>query len=82
MEKDTCPNFFYTLHKAPKKSESSFSHPFLAVFPLLALKVLISQNGQTPKQFVGKLQISRCNFWNNSKSTLNYIIKLGQAIHH
>ena len=47
MEKDTCPNFFYTLYKAPKKSESSFSHPFLAVFPLLALKVLISQNGQT-----------------------------------
>ena len=47
MEKDTCPNFFYTLHKAPKKSESSFSHPFLAVFPLLALKVLISPNGQT-----------------------------------
>ena len=26
--------------------------------------------------------ISRCNFWNNSKVTLYYIIKLGQAIHH
>ena len=48
MEKGTCPIFLYTLHKARKKSESSFSHSFLlAVFPLLALKVPISQNGQT-----------------------------------
>ena len=27
-------------------------------------------------------QISRCNFWNNSKTTLYYIIKFGKIIHN
>ena len=33
--KKNCPDFLYTLYKARRKSESSFSHSFFAIFPFL-----------------------------------------------
>ena len=41
MEK-ICPNFLYTLFKARRKLESSFSHSFLAVFPSLVMQQISS----------------------------------------
>ena len=39
--KNNCPNF-YTLLKAPRKSESSFSHSFLAPFHFLVMQQISS----------------------------------------
>ena len=36
--KKNCPNFLYTIYTAGRKSESSFSHSFLAVFPSLVMQ--------------------------------------------
>ena len=40
--KKNSPNFLYTMYKAGRKSESSFSHSFLVIFPSLIMKQISS----------------------------------------